>query len=110
LKDIQLSDKFTQYAGNLPFPELPPLDEEVASLLSKLATGKTISLDLFSDMLLRDQPAVTKLSKILKDLWLKDLNKIDSLNVLFKVKLVALNKVHHKTPNQMSLGLSLFCR
>ena len=99
LKDIQLSDKFTQYAGNLPFPELPPLDEEeVASLLSKLATGKAISFDLFSDMLLRDQSAITKLSKILKDLWSKDLNKIDSLNELFKARLVALNKVHPKTP------------
>jgi len=51
LKDIQLSDKFTQYTGNLPFPDLPPLDEEeAASLLSKLSTGKAISFDLFSDV------------------------------------------------------------
>ena len=49
-------------------------------------------------MLLRDQSAISKLSKILKDLWSKDLNKIDSLNELFKARLVALNKVHPKTP------------
>jgi len=92
------------YVGNLPFPDLPPLDEEeVASLLYKLATGKAISFDLFFYMLLRDQSAITKLSKILKDFWSQDLNKIDSLNELFKARLVALNKFHPKTPKSDEL-------
>ena len=51
LKDIQLSNKFTQYAGNLPFPDLPPLDEEeVASLLPNWLLGKAISFHFFSDV------------------------------------------------------------
>ena len=101
LKDIQLSEKFVQYSGNLPFPDLPPLTEgEVWHLLSKLATGKALSFDLFSDMLLKDESAMKKLTKLLKDLWSKDLNKIDSLNELFKARLVALNKVHPNIPKQ----------
>ena len=99
LKKIQCSDKFTQYAGTLPFPDLPQLDDtEMKHLLSKLATGKALSYDLFSDMLLKDKHTLNKLSTILKDLWSKDLNKIDSLNELFKARLIALNKVHPKTP------------
>ena len=99
LKEIQFSDKFTQYSGDLPFPDLPPLKKkEVLSLLSTLSTGKAISFDLFSDMLLRDESVTKRLAKLLKNLWTKDLNKIDSLNELFKARLVALNKVHPNTP------------
>ena len=49
-------------------------------------------------MLLKDKDGIKKLSTILKNLWSKDLNKIDSLNELFKARLIALNKVHPKTP------------
>ena len=99
LKNIQLSEEFAEYSGTLPFPDLPPLNEdEIKHLLSKLATGKALSFDLFSDMLLKDSKAVERLSKLLQDLWNNDLNKIDSINELFKARLIALNKVHPKTP------------
>ena len=52
LKDIQLSEKSTEYSRTLPFPDLLPLNEdEIKLLLSKLATGKALSFDLFSGML-----------------------------------------------------------
>ena len=87
LKDIQLSDKFDHYLGNIPFPDLPTLEEdEVNHLLSKLATGKALSFDLFSDMILKDENAKNKLSKLLQDLWSQNLNDIDSLNELFKTR------------------------
>ena len=99
LKNIQNSKLFTQYTGELPFPDLPSLSDcEIKQLLSKLATGKALSYDLFSDIILKDETTLNKLSTILKDLWSKDLNKIESLNELFKARLVALNKVHPKTP------------
>ena len=99
LQDIQLSEQFNKYSGNLPFPDLPPLEEiEIKQLLSKLSSGKAISFDLFSDMILKNEAGINKLSKILQDLWSGELNKIDNLNELFKARLIALNKVHPNTP------------
>ena len=101
LKDIQNSDKFQQYAGTLPFPELPQLDaQQVEALITSLSSGKALSFDLFSDTVLKDEETMRKLSEILKDLWSKNLNQINDLHELFKARLIALNKVHPKIPKK----------
>ena len=101
LKEIQSSDKFEQYIGTLPFPDLPELDSgQVDMLLSSLASGKAISFDLFSDTILKNEQTVKKLSQILRDLWSRNLNKIDNLTKIFKARLIALNKVHPHIPKK----------
>ena len=101
LNDIQNSEEFHQYAGNLPFPDLPQLDpSEIKLLLSKLSTGKAVSFDLFSDLVLRDEELLIRLSELLKDLWSGKLNDLDSLGEIFKARLVALNKAHPRVPNK----------
>ena len=99
LKSIQHSDQFEQYTGKMPFPDLPELDEKsVKGILSSLSTGKALSYDLFSDMVLRDDKTCEKLSTILKDLWSNKLNDIQGIENIFKTRLVALNKVHPNIP------------
>ena len=43
LKDIQLSEKFEQYTGSMPFPDLPQLSkEQIGEILSSLSSGKAL--------------------------------------------------------------------
>jgi len=101
LKDIQYAAEAEQYAGTLPFPDLPELTKsEVKGILATLASNKAMSFDLFSDSILRNQEAVEKLASVLTDLWSSKLNDIDRLSDIFKARLVALNKVHPNTPRK----------
>lgn len=101
LKEIQHSKEFTQYTGQLQFPELPRLEaRQLKTLLSSLSTGKAVSYDLFSDMILRDEKAMERLTIILQDLWSSKLNNITNINDLFKGRLIALNKVHPNIPKK----------
>lgn len=101
LENIQFSDKFEQYNGDLPFPELPKLEQkEIEQILASISTGKAVAFDLFSDLVLRDKEIRKKLTVILQDLWSANLNKIKYLEQLFKARLIALNKVHPKIPKE----------
>jgi hypothetical protein len=101
LKDMQYSEKFQQYTGSMPFPELPQLEEdELKTLLSSLSSGKAVSFDLFSDIVFRNKNLVDKLAKVLKDLWSSKLNEIEDLETIFLTRLIALNKVHPNIPQK----------
>ena len=69
LRNIQLSEDFEQHTGNLPFPELPALSQEQAEqLLNSLASGKAVSFDLFSDIVLIDKTMTRRLVKLIQNL------------------------------------------
>ena len=69
LKGIQLSDDFQQYVGKIPFPELPRLEScQVKGLLKTFATGKAMSFDLFTDIVLKDAKIMNRLSDLLTNL------------------------------------------
>jgi len=101
LKEIQNSDQFKQYTGSLPFPNLPKLSSvEIKNLLRKISSGKAMSLDLFSDCILKDKEKLETFANVLTDLWSEDLNKVTEMDKFFKTRLIALNKVHPKIPKK----------
>ena len=101
LKDIQFSEKFHQYDGNLPFPKLPELNQaQIEEILKSLSTGKAVAFDLFSDLVLRDEDTKKKLTILLRDLWSHNLNDIKFIEEIFKARLIALNKVHPDIPKK----------
>jgi len=74
--------------------------DEVLNLLKGVSVGKALSYDLFADSLLKSPKALERLSDILQDLWSKALNDISNIEDLFKTRLLALNKVHPRTPKK----------
>ena len=101
MREYKTPKNLNNTPGNLPFPELPPLDEEqISNILKSLSTGKALSFDLFSDTVLRDEKMMKKLSKILGNLWSDNLKKVEALDKLFAGRLIAFNKVHPKLPKK----------
>lgn len=99
LAKIQFNPFEPQYSEDTLFPDLPPLtNDQVEEVLNALAVNKAISVDLISDVFLKEEGLKARAAEIFNNLWNSKLNQVKNIEKHFQTRLIALNKVFPKIP------------
>ncbi|HRP37312.1 MAG TPA: reverse transcriptase family protein, partial [Candidatus Dojkabacteria bacterium] len=102
IEEIQI-DLNLPFLEERPFKPLPILEtNEMITNLKSLSSNKALTLDAFSDIILKSTH-LKKTAEIFRDIWSTKLETIKGIEAYFTSRLIPLNKVFPETPTRKEM-------